>query len=291
MSWLSNMLKRTNPALKPLLDIDVSGVVKPLIPGDLQKVFYPNQAPTSKPVAAPTSIYSAPSHTPGRYGEGTQARRNVDAMKEEYRTTGKVTVPTSTPPNPPSGSVVKPLSQLPSVTSTPISVNVSTPSPSPAPTSIFPLPGVSTPPPLFNPAQIGRVGPQSLAFEGNVRDWVQNPIKQAYRTVTGSKNMQQRAPIRPILDLASANVGYRVTSRMIYKSMKQYGIEQAGAIYGLGVNALNIIFQHASRRGRTRFTSRDRRRGRSYINFLCRNAAELKSLTGRTTVTRRKRRC
>lgn len=94
--------------------------------------------------------------------------------------------------------------------------------------------------------------------------------------ITGSGRTEGQ--IAPILAKARANTGAPVTSKKIAGVIRQFGFEAASEFFGLNLQELATIWMHVSRRRSRRFTTKDKRRAKAYINYLKRQEKELNSL-------------
>lgn len=95
--------------------------------------------------------------------------------------------------------------------------------------------------------------------------------------------------LRPLLTMASNNVGAPVTTKKVVSTIRQFGFERASQFFGLNVDQLSYIWLRGTKRTKTRFTSNDKRRARGYIRHLKRCEAELSSLRPRARRTYRRR--
>lgn len=95
--------------------------------------------------------------------------------------------------------------------------------------------------------------------------------------------------LRPLLNLASNNIGQAVTTKKIISTIRQFGFERASQFFGLSTDQLSYIWLRGTQRRKTRFTSNDKRRARGYIRHLKRCESELKSLRPAARRTYRRR--
>lgn len=96
--------------------------------------------------------------------------------------------------------------------------------------------------------------------------------------------------LRPLLSAASNNVGAPVTTKKVISTLRQFGFERASQFFGLSPDQLSYIWLKGTRRSKTRFTSNDKRRARSYIRHLQRCETELNRLRPRARRTYSRRR-